>query len=207
MKARKGIIIVGTCLLFLVALGSLSPCLAKTTPLEGDKGTMIDIISESVVSDDIGGTTVVPTVQIQILPMVLDASGKGIVIGIIVSPPESYGPDDIIPESVVISDIGGNSVNIQSVWYHVIHNDMDDDDNNGDVKELCDNYPPYPPHDEGEMLLLYGRSDILSVVNEHSLTGYVKVTVQGMLDDGNSFTGSGTISVVNVQPSLKGKKR
>ena len=129
---------------FVAVIGFYSPCLAQF--LEAD---------------------------IDIKPHVISTECTSELITIVVEPPDDYTTADIIPESVIISNIGGNQVNVIPLSYEIIGNTNDDT----------------------YLMLTYNCSDILGGITKYNRKRGVKITVSGTLSDGEAFTGLEEIKV------------
>jgi len=112
-----------------------------------------------------------PIAHIDIQPSTLntDSKDQDAVVTIKVSPPAGYTADAIIPESVMIADIGGNTTNIAPLKWKI---------------------------ENGKSLQLkYNRSEILNVLRSYQLTGSVEMTITGRLTDNKLFIGSDRVTV------------
>ena len=112
--------------------------------------------------------------EVDIKPETLNPKSKGKFITCFVSAPEGYSAGDIIGESVIITDIGGNKVNIEPVRWKVT--DSEDDG----VTEL---------------MLKYSRAEVQASIVQDGLTGQVVFTIEGLLFDNTPFIGSDTVRV------------
>ena len=112
--------------------------------------------------------------EVDIKPETLNLKSKGNWITCFVGAPAGYTAEDIVGESVIISDIGGNTVNIKPVRYGIV-----EDDDEGD----------------SDLMLKYSRPEVQNVMIENSLKGKVDITVTGVLADTTPFAGIATIKV------------
>ena len=112
-----------------------------------------------------------PIAHIDIQPETLNTESKDQdeFVTIKVFPPAGYTAEAIIPESVMIADIGGNTTNIAPLKWKI---------------------------ENGKFLQLkYNRSEILNVLRSYQLTGSVEITVAGRLTDNKPFIGSDRVTV------------
>ncbi len=98
--------------------------------------------------------------------------GSGSVVTVKVYPPAGYSADDIVPDSVIIADIGGNTTNIGPIKWTI-------EDGHSVFKAK------------------YSRQEILDVIRASQLTGDVEITITGLLKDGTGFIGSDSTTVKN----------
>lgn len=112
--------------------------------------------------------------EIDIHPESLNPKSKGKWITCIVEAPEGYTAVDIVPESILITEIGGVDTEIAAS-----RSQITDDDEDG----------------EDELMLKYPRTEINAVITENSLKGEVEIWIDGALDDEALFTGSDTVRV------------
>lgn len=113
-----------------------------------------------------------PIAHIDIQPETLNTESKDqdAVVTVKVFPPSGYTADAIIPESVMIADIGGNTTNIAPIKWKI--------ENGNSV-----------------LVLKYNRSEILNVLRSYQLTGSVDITLTGRLTDNKLFIGSDRVTV------------
>jgi len=137
--------------LIVAAMGYVTPCLAQ---------------EEDIFLDDVLTTT------IDIKPETLNLKSKGKWVTCFVEAPEGYAVEDILSETVLISDVGGNTTNIEPQWYKATDNDEDG---------------------ESELMLKYLRSDLIGAIGD--FTGQVEVVITGFLFDDTPFVGSDTVRV------------
>jgi hypothetical protein len=97
--------------------------------------------------------------------------GSGSVVTIKVYPPDGYSADDIIPESVMISGIGGKATNIEPINWNI--------DNDGNSM----------------LVLKYNRQEVLNVIRLYQLTGSIEITVTGSLIDTTPIIGADDVTV------------
>jgi hypothetical protein len=117
-------------------------------------------------------------VDIKFEPETLNTNNKGSdsVVTVKVYPLDGYLADDIIPESVIIADIGGNMTNIEPIKWTT-------EDGHSVFK------------------VKYNRQEILDVIRASQLTGDVAITITGLFNDDTGFIGSDSVTVKE-----KGKK-
>lgn len=112
-------------------------------------------------------------VDVVFKPETLNTNNKGEgVVTIKVHPPDGYTAMEIVPESVIIADIGGNMTNIDPIRWNM-----------EDGKSV--------------LMLKYNRQDVLDVLRLYLLTGSVEITVTGRLTDNTPIIGSDDVKVKN----------
>ncbi|MCX5886043.1 MAG: carboxypeptidase-like regulatory domain-containing protein [Proteobacteria bacterium] len=128
-------------------------------------------------------------VDIKFEPETLNTNNTGhdAKVTVKVQPPNGYTADQIIPESVIISGIGGNATNIEPIKWN-IENDNEDDNDSHHISKNDDN-------DNSKLELKYNRQEVLDVIRLNQLTGSVEITVTGSLTDGSSIIGSDDVTV------------
>jgi hypothetical protein len=102
---------------------------------------------------------------------------KDAVVTIKMHPPEGHTAGQIIPESVIIADIGGNTTNISPIRWN-----LKNDDGDGE-------------NDNSALVLKYNRKEVLDVIRLYQLTGSVEITVTGLLTDDTPIIGSDMVKV------------
>jgi len=115
-------------------------------------------------------------VTVKFEPETLNTNNKGSdsVVTVKVYPPDGYSADDIVPESVIIADIGGNMTNIEPIKWTI-------EDGHSVFK------------------VKYNRQEILDVIRASQLTGDVAITITGLFNDDTGFIGSDSVTVKNKQ--------
>jgi hypothetical protein len=155
MKVAKKICSFSIGLLILLVTGTLSPCFATDQEV---LVTEVDIKPE--------------TLNLKI------SHGKP-VITCFVEAPEGYDAEDIIADSVVISAVGGNSLDPK---IEPVRSNIKDSDEDG----------------VNELMLKYSRSELQSAIILYNLSGQVEIVVEGTLSGTEPlpvFAGSDTIRV------------
>jgi hypothetical protein len=143
MKMRERILAVATGFVILVVTGLVSPCLAH------------------MVGDDI-----------DIKPKTLGSVCKRESITVTWDMPDGCVPEDIVPETVIISNIGGDPVSLGPASHR------------------------FKRHgDDWHLLLKYDCSEVLDVIITNDLRGEVVIEISGTLSDGTSFIGWDDIHV------------
>ena len=153
MRAIKKIFPVMMMFVFLLAMGALNPCLATD------------------------GEVLVTEVDIKPETLNLKISHGKSVITCFVEAPEGYEAEEIIADSVIISEVRG--VMTVGTTIEPVRSNIKDDDEDG----------------VNELMLKYSRSELQEVLKSNNLTGQVEITVTGSLTDTETFTGSDTVRV------------
>ena len=151
MRAIKKIFPVMMMFVFLLATGAFSPCFATD------------------------GEPLIAGVDIK--PETLNLKSKGNWITVFVEPPEGYEAENIVADSVIISEVRG--VTTVGTTIEPVRSNIEDDDEDG----------------VNELMLKYSRSELQEVIKSNNLTGQVEITVTGSLTDAETFIGSDTVKV------------
>lgn len=113
--------------------------------------------------------------EIDIHPQTLNLKAKGKVITCIVEAPPGYAIEDIDPESVLITDIGGVAADIAATRWA-----FEDDDT---------------------LMLKYPRSEVVDVIVENQLKSPVAIRINGSLANyEEGFTGVDTVKIKGKGP-------
>lgn len=121
----------------------------------------------------------VKEVDVDFEPETLNTNNKSsdAVVTVKVHPPNGYTVDQIIPESVIIAEIGGYTTNIKPIKWNLKKDDGDDE------------------NDNSKLVLKYNRKEVLDVIRLYQLTGSVEITVTGRLSDDTPIIGSDDVKV------------
>ena len=138
MKLREKTVALVMVFCAFVAMGIFSPCLAHE------------------VGDDI-----------DIKPKTLGAVCKKALITVTWDLPDGYGPGHVLPEEIIITEVGGYPA--------------------GDIPPVSYKFKRHG--DDWHLLLRYDCSEVLDVITTNNLKGEVLVEISGTLSDGSSFIG------------------